>query len=170
MSDRLEVTRVIPADPSAIFAVLRDPAGHVVIDASGMLMSATGAPASAVGDTFEVHMHRDALGDIPLGAYDVTIEITVFTPDAEIAWTVRSPLVDPPIGHTYGYRLRPVDDGTEVTSIYDWSGIDPFYKSFAALGEKFEMPEMAEVRWPIVPESALRATLGILERVVVHQR
>lgn len=170
MSDRLEVTRVIPAKPAAIFAVLRDPAGHVAIDASGMLMSASGAPASAVGDTFEVHMHRDGLGDIPMGAYDVTIEITVFAPDAEIAWTVVSPVLDPPMGHVYGYRLRPVEDGTEVVAYYDWSKIDPFYADFGALAEKFNMPEMAKLTWPVVPESALRATLGILRRVVVHQR
>jgi len=28
---------------------------------------------------------------------------------------------EPPLGHIYGYRLRPVADGTEVTSYYDWS-------------------------------------------------
>lgn len=168
VSDRLEVTRVIPAEPSAIFAVLRDPAGHVAIDASGMLMSWSGVPASAVGDTFEIHMHRDGLGDIPLGAYDVIVKITTFTPDAEIAWTVVSPRLDPQMGHVYGYRLRPVDAGTEVVAYYDWSGIDPFYADFAGLAERFDMPEMAKLTWPIVPESALRATLGILQRVVVH--
>ena len=45
MSDqptRLEVDRAIAADPATIFEVLRSPAGHVAIDASGMLMSAEG--------------------------------------------------------------------------------------------------------------------------------
>jgi len=170
MSDRLEVSRVIPASPAAIFAVLRDPAGHVAIDASGMLMSATGVPVTAVGDTFEMHMHRDGLGDIPLGAYDVTIKITTFSPDTEIAWTVVSELLDPQLGHIYGYRLRPVDDGTEVTSYYDWSAIDPSYKNFSGLAEKLGMPELRDVTWPVVPEAALRATLGILARTVLHPR
>ena len=40
-STRIEVQRAIAADPAAIFAMLRDPKGHVAIDASGMLMDAT---------------------------------------------------------------------------------------------------------------------------------
>ena len=43
------------------FAVLADPRGHVAIDSSGMLMDATGDKATAVGDTFVVHMDREAL-------------------------------------------------------------------------------------------------------------
>ena len=34
-------------------------------------MSATGEPVSGVGDTFVVHMDREALGDLPMGRYDV---------------------------------------------------------------------------------------------------
>ena len=47
--ERIEVQRTIKADPAAIFAVLRDPEGHVSIDASGMLMGSTGEPASTGG-------------------------------------------------------------------------------------------------------------------------
>ncbi len=36
-AERVEVSRLIPAPPEAIFAVLSDPKGHVDIDASGML-------------------------------------------------------------------------------------------------------------------------------------
>ena len=53
---RLQVSRTIAASPDAIFDILRSPDGHVSIDASGMLMSATGDPVSAVGDRFVVHM------------------------------------------------------------------------------------------------------------------
>ena len=60
--------------------------------------------------------------------------------------------IKPPIGHVYGYTLEPVDDGTLVTSYYDWSEIDPTWKE-------------ADI-FPIIPESALRATLGILARTV----
>jgi hypothetical protein len=42
-TERIEVARAIAADPATIFDVLRDPQGHVAIDASGMLMSASGA-------------------------------------------------------------------------------------------------------------------------------
>lgn len=83
--ERMEVERMIAADPSTIFRVLCDPQGHVTIDSSGMLMAATGDPATAVGDSFVVHMDREALNDYPMGHYDVTVNITTFVPNREIA-------------------------------------------------------------------------------------
>src|SRR3954454_4390742 len=85
--ERLEVQRTIAAAPGPIFDVLRDPDGHVMIDASGMLQSSTGDPAEAVGDTFVIHMDREALNDFPMGGYDVEVTIKTFEPDREIAWT-----------------------------------------------------------------------------------
>ena len=120
--ERFEVQRTIKAAPEEIFGVLRDPRGHVAIDSAGMLMSATGAPVNGVGDSFVVHMDREALNDYPLGEYDVTVNIIKYEQDREIAWTIEG-LIKPPIGHIYGYRLEPVDDGTLVTSYYDWSQI-----------------------------------------------
>jgi len=146
-TERIEVQRAIAADPATIFRVLSDPQGHVAIDSSGMLQDATGNPATAVGDQFVVHMDREALNDYPMGRYDVTVNIERFDQDHEIAWTILGQLN---IGHVYGYVLEPVDDGTLVTSYYDWSMIDPEWKSI----------------FPIIPESALRATLGILDRTV----
>ena len=110
--------------------MLRDPDGHVSIDASGMLMGSTGEPASKVGDTFEIHMDREALNDFPLGEYDVTVHIVTYEQDREIAWTIEG-LIKPPIGHVYGYRLEPADEGTLVTSYYDWSNIDPVWRERA---------------------------------------
>jgi hypothetical protein len=153
-SERMQVERTIPADAGAIFKVLSDPHGHVAIDSSGMLMDATGEPARAVGDTFVVHMDRESLNDYPMGRYDVTVKITVFEPDREIAWTILG-AIQPPIGHIYGYRLEPVEGGTLVTSYYDWSTIDPVWKEAAI--------------FPIIPETALRATLGILARTVARK-
>jgi hypothetical protein len=122
LPDRLEVTRAIPAPPAAIFDIVRSPAGHVAIDASGMLQDFSGEPAEKVGDTF--------------------------VRDKEIAWNLGP---DIPFPHFYGYRLEAGEDGvTNVTSYYDWSKMGDEYKD----------------RFPIVPESALRATLGILERTV----
>jgi hypothetical protein len=46
------VTRPVPPPPAAIFYILRSSAGHVAIDASGMLQDFTGEPAEKVGDTF----------------------------------------------------------------------------------------------------------------------
>jgi hypothetical protein len=150
--ERIDVQRMIPADPSAIFDILCSPAGHVAIDSSGMLMSASGERAAAVGDSFVVHMDREALGDYPLGQYDVTVTITTFDQDREIAWTVVG-VVRPPLGHIYGYVLEPVDGGTMVTSYYDWSPV------------RAEMKDAGI--FPIISEGALRATLGILARTAL---
>ena len=123
---RIEVDRRIAAEPAAIFDVLRSPDGHVAIDASGMLMSAEGEPAAAVGDRFVVHMDRDSLRDT----------------------------IQPPIGHIYGYHLESIDGGTRVTSYYDWSDLHENYR------------ELAKDVFPVISETNLRATLGILARTV----
>jgi len=143
-SERIEVPRLIPADAADIFRVLCDPQGHVAIDSTGMLQSASGEPASAVGDTFVVHMDREALNDYDLGLYDVTVAITAFEQDREIAWTPTG-RIRPQIGHVYGYTLEPDERGTLVTSYPAWREANIF---------------------PVLSEGALRATLGILARTV----
>ncbi len=149
--ERMEVSRLIEATPAEVFRVLTDPQGHVAIDSSGMLLDAEGSRVGAEGDTFVVHMDREALNDYPLGRYDVTVTITRFVPDVEIAWTIVGQ-IEPQIGHVYGYRLAPAADGTVVTSYYDWSTIDPVWRQAGI--------------FPVLSEGALRATLGILARVV----
>ena len=147
--ERFEVVRDIPADAAAIFKVLCDPLGHVAIDSSGMLMDATGEPAGAVGDSFVVHMDREALNDFPLGHYDVTVTITTFVQDREIAWGI------------VGARHRSVTSTAtrradrhrhSPTSYYDWSTT---------------IPCEAARHLPIIPENCC-ATLGILERTVLR--
>jgi hypothetical protein len=152
-SERIEVQRTIEAEPSAIFQVLCDPQGHVSIDSSGMLMDAEGEPVTAEGDSFVVHMDREALNDYPLGRYDVTVTITRFVPDREIAWTIVGQ-IRPQIGHVYGYLLEPGAGGTLVTSYYDWSSIDPSWRQAGI--------------FPVISEGALRATLGILARTLAR--
>jgi hypothetical protein len=154
MTERIEIDRTISAPAADIFAVLTDPQGHVAIDSSGMLQDAEGDPVKAVGDSFVVHMDREALNDFPqLGKYDVTVEINEFDQDRLIAWTILGQ-IRPQINHVYGYRLRPADDSTStvVTSFYDWSNIDPKWREAGI--------------FPVISEGALRATLGILDRTV----
>ena len=154
MSERIEIERTISAPAPDIFAVLCDPQGHVAIDGSGMLQDADGDPVTAVGHSFVVHMDREALNDFPeMGKYDVTVSIKDFEQDRLISWTVLGK-IRPQIGHVYGYRLQPTDDatGTLVTSFYDWSGIDQHWRDLNI--------------FPVVPQGALRATLGILDRTV----
>jgi uncharacterized protein YndB with AHSA1/START domain len=150
-STRIETVRHIASPPAVIFYLLSDPAGHVAIDSSGMLQSAEGAKVNAVGDSFVVHMDRESLGDRPLGKYDVTVTITRFEPVARIEWTIGT-AERPTIGHLYGYELQPDADGTRVTSYYDWSQVPAG-------------PQRDKV-FPVIPEFALRATLGILARTV----
>ncbi|MBL7499980.1 SRPBCC family protein [Frankia sp. CNm7] len=149
--ERFEIRRQIAAPPAKIFAILRDPKGHVAIDSSGMLQSSEGEPVSKVGDEFVVHMDRESLNDYPLGKYDVTVIITKYEPDSAIEWTI-SGLIQPPIGHIYGYELEPSEIGTLVTTYYDWSQIHETYRGKGV--------------FPVIPEAGLRATLGILARTV----
>lgn len=114
-------------------------------------MDAEGDIVSAVGDSFVVHMDREALGDIPMGEYDVTVTIGTFVPEREIAWTILG-RIRPQIGHVYGYRIEPTDDGTLVTSYYDWSDIDAQWREAGI--------------FPVIAEGSLKATLGILARTV----
>ncbi len=150
-AERVEVSRAIAADPATIFALLRDPNGHVAIDATGMLMSTTGEAPTAVGDSFVVHMDRDALRDFDLGEYDVVVTYVSYEQDRELAWTVGMG-AGQQFGHVYGYRLEPIAGGTLVTHYYDWSEITDDIKAFAT--------------FPVISETALRATLGILARTV----
>ncbi|OPC77866.1 polyketide cyclase [Embleya scabrispora] len=151
-TERFEVRRRFSVAPAAVFAVLCDPRGHVAIDSSGMLQSAEGGTVTGVGDEFVVHMDREALNDYPLGRYDVTVVITEFERDAHIQWTIRG-VIQPPLRHLYGYRLEAdTEGGTLVTSYYDWSQIDEAYRDKGV--------------FPVIPEAALRATLGILARTV----
>jgi hypothetical protein len=154
MTERIETHRTIPAPAPDIFKLLCDPQGHVAIDSTGMLQDADGDAVAAVGDSFVVHMDREALNDYPqLGKYDVTVEINEFVRDRLISWTVLGQL-RPQIGHIYGFELTPAVDAasTVVTSFYDWSKIDPKWRDAGI--------------FPVLSEGALRATLGILDRTV----
>ena len=138
---------------ASVFALLCDPQGHVAIDSSGMLQSAEGDLVACAGDSFVVHMDRESLGDLDLGLYDVTVTISAYEQGREIAWKILG-RVRPQIGHVFGYRIEPAvgSDGCVVTSYYDWSDIDPVWRERDI--------------FPVISESALKATLGILERTV----
>jgi hypothetical protein len=110
-------------------------------------MSANGEPVRKGGDTFVVHMDREALHDLDLGLYDVTVTITSYEKDRRLEWKVSDAWT-----HVYGYLLAPIEGGTEVTSYYDWSSIDQEWKDSGV--------------FPVLTERALRATLGILDRTL----
>lgn len=147
LPDRFEVQRRIEAAPSDIFRVICDPRGHVAVDASGTLMSASGDAVTGVGDTFVIHMDREALRDFDLGRYDMTVTITGFEQDRLLEWQPSQSWA-----HIYGYILTPRDDATDVTLYCDWSKVDQEWKDSGV--------------FPVISEGTLRATLGILDRTV----
>jgi uncharacterized protein YndB with AHSA1/START domain len=144
-------TRRIAASPAAVFAVITDPRRHVDIDGSGMLQSTDAHPLSAVGDTFDMDMDREPLGDLPMGKYKVRNTVTSFVPDAVLEWNVGG-VDQPPFGHVYGYELRAVGvASTEVTLYCDWTGV---------------RAGRIRDRFPIVPVHMLEKSLDNLERIV----
>jgi hypothetical protein len=156
-STRVSVVRVVPASCAEVFTLVCDPAMHVKIDGSGMLVAAPGArPVTAVGDQFAMDMDREPLGDVPLGKYQVTNTITRIEPDQLVEWSVGMAEY-PPVGHVYGYELRPLDAGTsEVTSYCDWAAMNPEYRD--------------RITFPIVPVSMMEQSMQNLVDLVNGQR
>ena len=115
-TDRVSVTRRIAAPASQLFQIVSNPAGHVDIDGSGMLEAATDArPLTAVGETFDIDMDREPLGDIPdMGKYKVRNTVTKIVPGRLFEWTVGG-IDRPPSGHLYGWQLEPVGDAETST-------------------------------------------------------
>jgi hypothetical protein len=150
---RIAVTRQVQASCSDVFRLVCDPAMHVEIDGSGMLMSAPDAkPVTAVGDTFAMLMDREPLGDVPLGKYEVTNTVTRIEPDHLLEWNVgMAPY--PTIGHVYGYEITPVGDGiTEVTSYCDWSNLIEKYRDV--------------IKFPVVPVTMIEQSMDKLVALV----
>jgi hypothetical protein len=145
--DRVEVSREIDASVEVVFAVLRDPRGHVEIDASGMLQWSDDEPISAEGDTFVVHMDREALNDRPLGKYEATNTVTAYEQDRLIEWT---PSLEH--GYRFGYRVEPSEGGCRATSYCDWS--------------RRRLAGHPTAGFPLIDAKTLRAGLGILARTV----
>ena len=153
-SQRVTVTRRIGAPAAAVFAVVREPARHVDIDGSGMLVLARdGAALAAVGDTFVMDMDREPLGDLPLGRYQTQNTVTRIEPDRLLEWAPGG-VGRNPYGHVYGYELTPVDGTTTEVALYcDWSGLPERRRARAA-------------SFPVVPAHLLERSLVNLERLL----
>jgi hypothetical protein len=150
---RLSVSRQLAASASRIFALLTLPQGHVDLDGSGMLLAAPDARRlAAVGDTFEIHMDREPLGDVPMGKYTVLNTVTDIEPDRRLEWNVVA-LGRPRVGHVYGYLLEPVGGAeTVVTNYCDWTAVPEQWRQ--------------RVNWPVVPPEMLERSLLNLQRIV----
>lgn len=152
-SDRVSATRRIAASAGELFLIVSDPSGQVAIDGSGMLVAAPdAAPLTTIGETFDMDMDREPLGDIPnLTKYQVRNTVTNLIPDRLVEWTVGFG-DHPPFGHVYGWQLDPVGEHeTDVTNYCDWRNISD---------------EMGSgVTWPVVPLRMLEQSIDNLDRL-----
>lgn len=118
MSDIETVERVIPAPPSAIFALLSDAARHKDFDGSGTVRETHGTPQPLrLGSVFGTDMHM-------LVPYAMKSTVVEFEPDRLIAWQPRPayPLVGRLVGgRIWRYELEPVEGGTRVRESWDIS-------------------------------------------------
>ncbi|MEJ8277409.1 SRPBCC family protein [Pseudonocardia spirodelae] len=136
MSDQISVTRTVAASPQQLFALLSTPARHQEIDGADMLRGVDGASEiGGVGDEFVMNMHNGQLGD-----YQMKNTVTAFETDRVIGWAPAMHPIDlkkdqigdvRAEGHTYTWHLEPEGDGTKVTQVYDWSGVqDQDFRGF----------------------------------------
>ncbi len=147
---RVSVTRRIEAPAATVFSVITDPHQHVAIDGSGMLVATASAPLRAVGDTVEMDMGREPLGDLPMGKYRVRNTVTAFVQDSALEWNVGG-VDQPPFGHVYGYELLVAGPAsTDVTLYCDWTGV---------------RASSIRDRFPIVPVHMLEKSLDNLQRI-----
>ena len=105
----VRVSRVVPAEPQAVFDVLADPRRHADFDGSGTVKAArVNAPERlSLGAKFGMDMRMG----LP---YRMTNEVVEFEEARQIGWRHFG-------GHVWRYRLEPTEGGTLVTEEFDWS-------------------------------------------------
>lgn len=153
-ADRIAASRTVTASPTEVFRIVTDPAMHVEIDGSGMLQAAPGAKRlEAPGDTFEMDMDREPLGDVPMGRYKAFNTVTRIIPDTLLEWNVGSSDRGP-YGHVYGWEIIAVSPSeTEITNYCEWPNV----------------PEKAREYFPIVPLAMLEKSVENLAALVSRE-
>jgi Activator of Hsp90 ATPase homolog 1-like protein len=153
-TDRIAARGMVTATPAEVFRIVTDPAMHVEIDGSGMLQSAPDARRlEAPGDTFEMEMDREPLGDVPMGRYKALNTVTRIVPDALLEWNVGA-YDRGPYGHVYGWEIEAVGPGeTEVTNYCEWTNV----------------PDKAREHFPIVPLAMLEKSVENLAALVSRE-
>jgi uncharacterized protein YndB with AHSA1/START domain len=123
----ISVSRDVDAITDKVFDYLARPANHATIDGSGMLRgTADDQVLSRVGETFEMEMHNDRLGD-----YVVENRVVEYEPSRRIAWmpvlkSVARPDSEVQLGvpayNVWGWELSPLPGGgTRATEFFDCS-------------------------------------------------
>ena len=140
--ERYVVTHTIAAPPSAVFAVLTDPARHKDTEPGDWVRDAIDPqPITGTGQIFAMNMFFPKAG----GHYVVHNLVNEFAPDRTIGW-LPGQLDDTgrhiPGGWWWRYDLTPAGEATDVTLTYDWTDtpqsfrkevvMPPFGKEFLA--------------------------------------
>jgi hypothetical protein len=141
--ERYVVTHTIAAPPSAVFAVLADPARHKDTEPGDWVRDAIDPqPITGTGQIFVINMFLVQAG----GHYVMHNLVSEFERDRTIAW-IPGQLDDAgkhaPGGWWWRYDLAPNGDATDVTLTYDWTdtpqtfadqigGMPPFGTDFLA--------------------------------------
>jgi uncharacterized protein YndB with AHSA1/START domain len=116
--DVVSVERLIPAAPSAIFALVADASRHPEIDGSGTVREVkTGAPQKlSLGATFGMSM-KMGIG------YSMVSTVIEYEEDRRIAWQSRPPGFPGKLagGRIWRYELEPAEGGTLVRESWDIS-------------------------------------------------
>ncbi|MCE2524806.1 MAG: SRPBCC family protein [Acidimicrobiia bacterium] len=104
-------SRVVPAAPEEIFALLADPARHVEMDGSGTVQRlVAGRGPMQLGSKFTMAMK--AFG-VP---YWITSRVVEYEENRRIAWCHR-------VENRWRYELEPTEGGTRVTESVDYRRI-----------------------------------------------
>ena len=108
MSDQMiSASRIVPASPEQIFAVLTDPSRHQEIDGSETLQG-------LVGESETLRLGSKFRMGVKIGiAYRLTNTVVEFEENRLIAWCNLS-------AHRWRYELEPVQGGTRVTETFDY--------------------------------------------------
>ena len=113
----VSVERVIAAPPSAIFELVADASKHPLIDGSGTVVKATGAPERLTqGAEFGMAM-KAGIG------YSMVNTVIEFEQDRRIAWQAKPKGFAGRFtgGRIWRYELEPVEGGTRVRESWDVS-------------------------------------------------
>ena len=100
-------SKVVAAEPQALFDIVADPSMHPRIDGSGTVRAIRpgGAARLTLGATFGMDMKMGA-------SYKITNTVVEFDEPRLLAWRHFN-------GHVWRYRFEPVDGGTLVTEEWD---------------------------------------------------